>query len=551
MDLIDLSRAFLKTGPNTLSGEFRYLGNICVKNIRLAKNFIIYIEKSFAENYKYGNCVQFIDFSYNQLYTLDIEIDSALSNLFYNLKVFNGSNFINQKEELRLPEESIISVTVLRSQKVLDISFESMHIVSTLFLNVKHADYLTVVNISHTTFKRCVGAMLGLDNLTTLSMVGLPCSDLSIGLLARLKKLKTLLISHSELNKGLASDTEGRFFTELKELEQLDISDNGLEHLHKKLFNSQRESLKTNNFERNNFIDFPVDMDKFSNWCEINVKSNKIRYLSRTVTDRINAVRKRLKKKKLKIFFKDNPLLCNCEAIEFIEWVFTTNVVLDKASNYSCLYIDGTTRDTLFVYQHISQLKSDCLSKLLLILSVSFSVIVIVSVHYFCLVVRRNYRHYRKLKDETTPYEFDAFVVYSSNDTTWVKDTLVQFLEKDNDFKLCLHQRDFRAGEHIVDNIIDAICKSRKVVVVITQGYLDSQWGNFEIDMSRMQMHQRNNSMLILIMLEDIPYQRMPDLLNHIWQGITCLEIDDNLFQLNIIDPNSMFCKRLVESIKT
>lgn len=45
MKLIDLSGAFVKTGPNELSVEFRHLGNICVKNISLAKNFTIYIEK--------------------------------------------------------------------------------------------------------------------------------------------------------------------------------------------------------------------------------------------------------------------------------------------------------------------------------------------------------------------------------------------------------------------------------------------------------------------------------------------------------------------------
>ncbi|CAC5387099.1 unnamed protein product [Mytilus coruscus] len=186
MDPIDLFVAFLKTGLNKLSGDFRCLGDICVKDIRLANNFIIYIEKSFFffENFKYDNCVQFIDLSFNQIYTFGIEIDTVFSNLFYNVKVFNGSNMMNQKEELRLPEEIKISVTAPRSLEVLDISFESMHIISTLFLNVKHADHLTVLNISYTTFQRCVGTMLGLDNLTTLSMVGLPCSDLSIGLLA-------------------------------------------------------------------------------------------------------------------------------------------------------------------------------------------------------------------------------------------------------------------------------------------------------------------------------------------------------------------------------
>lgn len=69
---------------------------------------------------------------------------------------------------------------------------------------------------------------------------------------------------------------KGNFFKEFKELEAFDISDNGLEHLHNTLCNSQKESLKTINFEKNNFIDFPVDTDTFSNLCKIHVKSNKI-----------------------------------------------------------------------------------------------------------------------------------------------------------------------------------------------------------------------------------------------------------------------------------
>jgi hypothetical protein len=45
---------------------------------------------------------------------------------------------------------------------------------------------------------------------------------------------------------------------------------------------------------------------------------------------------------------------------------------------------------------------------------------------------------------------------------------LQTYLEKNQGFKLGLHERDFEAGKYIADNIIDAINTSKKIIFVIS-----------------------------------------------------------------------------------
>ena len=75
-------------------------------------------------------------------------------------------------------------------------------------------------------------------------------------------------------------------------------------------------------------------------------------------------------------------------------------------------------------------------------------------------------------------YKYDAFVLYSSvdDDRLWVHFKLVQELEKLYGFRLCIHHRDFLAGCDILDNIEQAIRSSRKVLVIMSENFLRSDW---------------------------------------------------------------------------
>ena len=73
----------------------------------------------------------------------------------------------------------------------------------------------------------------------------------------------------------------------------------------------------------------------------------------------------------------------------------------------------------------------------------------------------------------------DAFVSYSSRNSTWVTGTLVPRLE-DRGFTILIDTRDFRAGAFGIDEMERCVTDARRVLVVLTPEYIDSEWTRFE-----------------------------------------------------------------------
>ncbi|EHB10513.1 Toll-like receptor 2 [Heterocephalus glaber] len=106
---------------------------------------------------------------------------------------------------------------------------------------------------------------------------------------------------------------------------------------------------------------------------------------------------------------------------------------------------------------------------------------------------------------------YDAFVSYSERDACWVEDLLVRELEHcDPPLRLCLHKRDFVPGKWIIDNIIDCIEKSHKTVFVLSENFVKSEWCRYELDFSHSRLFDENNDAAILVLLEPIARQAVP-----------------------------------------
>ena len=116
----------------------------------------------------------------------------------------------------------------------------------------------------------------------------------------------------------------------------------------------------------------------------------------------------------------------------------------------------------------------------------------------------------RRVQVLLTQFKYDAFVSYSDENSKF-RDELLQTLEdhnsSDTDLKLCVHERDFRPGQPITNNIIDAIQSSIKVIIALSKAYLRSKWCFYEFHMSRMQSiySRTGESILIIVMLENLP----------------------------------------------
>lgn len=76
-------------------------------------------------------------------------------------------------------------------------------------------------------------------------------------------------------------------------------------------------------------------------------------------------------------------------------------------------------------------------------------------------------------------YTFDAFISYSHKDKRWVRNILLPFLEKNN-AKVIIDFRDFEPGAPLIVEMERAVKESRKTIIVLTNNYLKSAWGEFE-----------------------------------------------------------------------
>ena len=90
------------------------------------------------------------------------------------------------------------------------------------------------------------------------------------------------------------------------------------------------------------------------------------------------------------------------------------------------------------------------------------------------------YRLGKNQPEVVNKFEYDAFLSYSSADEVWVLQQLVEKLEKEGQFRLCLHERDFQIGRPIADNIVFSLEQSSSCIIVLTEKFSQSYWCNFE-----------------------------------------------------------------------
>lgn len=109
--------------------------------------------------------------------------------------------------------------------------------------------------------------------------------------------------------------------------------------------------------------------------------------------------------------------------------------------------------------------------------------------------------HYFHWQSSDENKEYDAFVSFRScsKDETWVLNTLFPKLEEEMGFRLCIHLRDFQAGELISNNIIDAIEKSRRTILVISPDYVTSEWTRMEYQMAQVEMLKLRHKIIPII----------------------------------------------------
>ena len=111
-------------------------------------------------------------------------------------------------------------------------------------------------------------------------------------------------------------------------------------------------------------------------------------------------------------------------------------------------------------------------------------------------------------KQDGVSRPYDAFVSYSGHDEKFIVRELVPYLEEPKHnrkgFKLCLHHRDFPVGAPIAETIISYVKRSKRIIIVLSDNFLKSEWCQYEFKTAHQQLLQERKNRIIMILLHEI-----------------------------------------------
>ena len=222
----------------------------------------------------------------------------------------------------------------------------------------------------------------------------------------------------------------------------------------------------------------------------------------------------------------NNPFECTCSIKPFQDWILADKQIYLEPNMYRC---EGPNE-----YKDISltQINLDCRSYFGLHMGLAaFGVLLTVFMTISAWRYRWHLRYrifllcnwhrvrYDDVEREDNDFEmvevqYDAFVSYaheSDNDLEWVLNEMRPNLEEGPEpIRLCIgHARDFVPGTNLFDSITEAIHQSRKTIVVLSPSYVDSELCYFETQHAWKRLIEEGRDVLILILLEPIPDDRM------------------------------------------
>ena len=140
-------------------------------------------------------------------------------------------------------------------------------------------------------------------------------------------------------------------------------------------------------------------------------------------------------------------------------------------------------------------------------------------------------------------FKYDAFVSYSNVDHAFVA-RLVGMLENaPPNYKLCVYERDFTAGNVLNDCIMQSIATSRKVVLIVSENFVQSHWCLWELHLAQHSLLEEKRNGLILVVVGKLKLNHLPPTLRFLLKTRIYLEWDS--------DPSKqrLFWERLREAL--
>ena len=287
-----------------------------------------------------------------------------------------------------------------------------------------------------------------------------------------------------------------RFLKSLPNLRILDISNNYFLSDEKLTDVQTLSKLYTLGLASNGFNNFSLKLINMTKLVKLNLANNNLQCLSKSTIHQLDHLQQINNfTGGLTVDMSGNPFSCSCDCIHFFKWLARTDVSFVNIRSYQCVFHNDEKIDLNRLSYVIIKLESQCYGTEWFQINIG----AVGTAYFLILLFTMMYRlrHYiwfffakMRLKRQMLrpilnkrKYTFNAFVSCEHRDAKWfVKRRLLPILEtEETKLKFCVAQRDFIVGVTIIDNIIKAMNTSRKIIFIISEYFLESNWCKEEL----------------------------------------------------------------------
>ena len=316
--------------------------------------------------------------------------------------------------------------------------------------------------------------------------------------------LEDLQISHNFVD--ISENRFLRLFGHLTNMKYLYIENAGMHTVTRRMF-SGFPLLRNLSLNRNLLAIIPDNtFGELSHLRHVDLGENQILVVTQ---DMFNAA---TRKQLSFIDLSGNPFMCTCDILWFKRWL-VANATLFKQSwtTYDCHNLPNTSLQYFHLPAQACMLSQS--ASIIIIGSVSLVIVtltVVFSVFRFRWHLRlllyeafRGRGDIRRRRLEVGYFDYDIFVSYDTDDLPWVRQHLMLQLEGQLGLRLCVHERDFIIGRNIVNNIADSVERSKKVMMLFSNSFVQRQWCQFELTFCLSHVMDYDDE-LIIVCLDDV-----------------------------------------------
>lgn len=145
---------------------------------------------------------------------------------------------------------------------------------------------------------------------------------------------------------------------------------------------------------------------------------------------------------------------------------------------------------------------------------------------------------------------YDVFISFSHEDEQFVIEHLLPGLETSKTpYKVCIHTRDWVPGDFIVEQIVRSVSESRRTLVVLSNSFVNSDWGKMEFRTAHTKAINEGKTRVIVVLYGQLDENQLDDTLKNYIQTNTYVKWGDKYFweKLRYALPHSL---RFIESNK-